>query len=208
MKTEDYIEKIDGAERRFFKSTLEMRAEDGKEYFEGTAAVIGDIADLGWFTEEILPGAFDEVMNDDVRALFNHDADQVLGRTKSKTLVLTADSTGLHYRALYNEKDPDHVRAMEKVKRGDVAESSFSFDVKNDKWSTRNGKDHRQIEKFKALYDVAPVTYPAYPKTTVAARSMEKAKKPAEPVDDYKKDLAEMDQDFMRLDLKTNNNKK
>lgn len=199
MKTDDYIEKIDGAERRHFTHNVEVRAEGEAEYFEGLAANIGDIADLGWFTEEIMPGAFDDVLGDDVRGLFNHDPDLILGRTASKTMTLSVDDKGLRYRILYNPADPDHVRVMQKVKRGDVSQSSFSFDVKDAKWSTRNGKDHRQIAKFQALYDVAPVTYPAYENTTVAARSLEKVKQVA---GNNTKDLADMDLDFMRRDLK------
>lgn len=199
MKTDDYIEKIDGAERRHFSHKVESRAEGEAEYFEGSAANIGEVADLGWFTEEIMPGAFDEVLSDDVRGLFNHDPDQILGRTVSKTMVLSVENNALRYRILYNPNDPDHVRVMQKVKRGDVSQSSFSFDVKDAKWSTKNGKDHRQIYKFQKLYDVAPVTYPAYENTTVAARSLEKVKQSS---GDNIKDLAEMDLDFMRRDLK------
>jgi len=195
----DYIEKIDGVERRYVTGKVELRAEGDKQYFTGYSAKFGEIADLGWFTEEIMPGAFDDVMNDDVRALFNHEVEYVLGRRSAGTLDLTVDDIGQRYDALYNPNDPDHVRVMEKVKRGDVNESSFAFDVKDAKWSTRNGKDHRQIMKFSRQYDVAPVTYPAYPNTTVAARSLEKAK---ESTGDYKKDLAEMDLDSMRRDLK------
>lgn len=198
MKIKDYIEGIENAERRIRFGKVELRKEGDAEYFDGYAAIFGEVADLGWFTEEIMPGAFDDVMGDDVRALFNHKPDYILGRKSSGTLVITVDNVGARYAALYNPNDPDHVRVMEKVKRGDVSQSSFAFDVKDDKWSTRNGKEHRQIFKFSRWYDVAPVTYPAYASTTVAARSLEKVKK----LDDYKKDLAEMDLIFMRRDLK------
>lgn len=196
MQTKDYIENIDGAERRFFTSTMEVREEGEAKYFEGDGVVFGDIADLGWFTEEIAPGAFDEVMSDDVRGLFNHDANVLLGRNKSGTMQLLVDSRSARYKILYNDKDPDHVRVMEKVKRGDVSQSSFAFSVKDDKWETRNGKDHRTVLKIKRWYDVSPVTYPAYPNTSVAQRSFKAIEKP-----DNKKDLAEMDIDAMKLDL-------
>ncbi len=193
----DYIEKIEGSERRFAAKNLEYRKDGEEEFFEGYAAVFGDVADLGWFTETIQPGAFDEVLKDDVRGLFNHDDDQLLGRTKSGTMTLSVDPVGLKYRIKYNPEDPDHVRVMQKVKRGDIAESSFAFLIKDDKWETKNGKDHRTITRFKRLIDVAPVTYPAYPNTSVAARSKESIEKP-----DHKKDLAEMDLDTMKRDLK------
>lgn len=190
----DYIEKIEGAERRVIPLSVECRAEGEAEYFVGYGATFGEVADMGWMTEEIDPGAFSEVMNDDVRGLFNHDDDQVLGRTKSGTMTWTVDSVGAKYSILYNPNDPDHVRVMEKVKRGDVSQSSFSFSVKDDTWETRNGKDHRKVLKLKRLYDFAPVTYPAYENTTVAKRSFDSRP-------DNTKDLAEMDLDAMKLDL-------
>jgi HK97 family phage prohead protease len=176
MKDKDYIENIEGAERRFLSTTLEVREEGEAKYFEGAAVTFGAVADLGWFTEEIAPGAFDEVMNDDVRGLFNHDPDVLLGRNKSGTMQLIVDGKEARYRILYNPADPDHVRVMEKVKRGDVSQSSFAFTVKDDKWETRNGKEHRTVLKVKRWYDVSPVTYPAYASTSVAARSMEAVK--------------------------------
>lgn len=199
MKNEDYIDKIDGAERRHFTGKVELRAEGDDQFFEGYAATFNDKTDLGWFVEEIMPGFFDDVLSDDVRGLFNHDPDQILGRTVSKTLTLRVDSKGLFYSIRYNPNDPDHVRVMEKIKRGDISQSSFSFDVKEAKWSTTQGKDHRQLIKAETLYDVSPVTYPAYENTTVAARSLDKVK---QSTTDNKKDLAEMDLDFMRRDLK------
>jgi len=128
-------------------------------------------------------------MNDDVRGLFNHGEDVVLGRNKSGTMVLTVDNNDVKYKIKYNPNDPDHVRVMEKVKRGDISQSSFAFTVKDDKWETRNGKDHRTVLKIKKWYDVSPVTYPAYANTSVAARSLDKVKK--ENID-HKKDLAEL----------------
>lgn len=193
---EDYIKNIDGVERRFFPTVLELREEGEAKYFEGAGVTFGAVADLGWFTEEISPGAFDEVMQDDVRGLFNHDPNVILGRNKSGTMQLTVDGKEARYKILYNPNDPDHVRVMEKVKRGDISQSSFAFSVKDDKWETRNGKDHRTVTKIKRWYDVSPVTYPAYQNTSVAARSMQ-TQKP-----DNKKDLAEMDLDAMKLDLK------
>lgn len=196
MQNKDYIENIDGAERRFQVAAMEFREEGEDKYFDGAGVTFGAIADLGWFTEEIAPGAFDEVMDDDVRGLFNHDPNVILGRSKAGTMQLTVDAKEARYRIRYNPNDPDHVRVMEKVKRGDVSQSSFAFSVKDDKWETRNGKDHRTVTKLKRWYDVSPVTYPAYQNTSVAQRSMQSIKA------DHKKDLAEMDIDAMKLDLK------
>lgn len=191
----DYIQNIDGAERRMVSEGLEMRAEGDQQYFEGYAFVYGAIADLGDFTEEIQRGAADSVLTDDVRGLFNHDPNIVLGRSTSKTMSLSADDKGLKYTIRYNPNDPDHVKIMEKVKRGDISQSSFAFRTDTDKWETRNGKDHRTITKFKRLIDVSPVTYPAYNEATVAHRSLDKIK------NDYKKDLAEMGVALMKQEL-------
>lgn len=191
----DYIEKIEDAERRMLIEPVELREEGEQKYFEGYGFKFGAVADMGWFTEEIAQGAADEVMNDDVRGLFNHEPDILLGRTKSGTMTIEVDSIGLKYRIKYNPNDPDHVRVMEKVKRGDVSQSSFAFKIKDDKWEKRNSKDHRTILRFQRLIDVSPVTYAAYPQATVSARSLSK-------LDDYKKDLAEMELETMKRDLK------
>lgn len=190
----DYIKDIDDAERRMISETVELREEGEEKYFEGYAFKFGVIADLGSFTEEIAPGAADEVMNDDVRGLFNHEPNIVLGRTKAGTMTMEVDSIGMKYRIRYNSKDPDHVSVYEKVKRGDVSQSSFAFRVKDDKWEVRNGKDHRTLLKFKRLIDLSPVTYAAYPDATVAARSLSNIK-------NNQKDLAEMDLQIMKQEL-------
>lgn len=196
MQTKDYIENIDGSERRTVTEVVEFREEGEDKYFEGHAFVYGAVADLGGFTEEIARGAADSVLNDDVRGLLNHSPDMVLGRNKSGTMQLVSDEKGLRYKIKYNPNDPDHVRAMEKVKRGDISQSSFAFTTKDDKWEVRNGKDHRTVTKLKRLIDVSMVTYPAYNNTSVAARSLGKIN------DDHKKDLAEMELEIMRRDLK------
>lgn len=178
----DYIKQIDGAERRYFTNTLEFRQDGEVEYFEGYAAKFDSPTDLGWATEVIRQGAFDAVLSDDVRGLFNHEPNILLGRTVSKTMEVYTDAVGLRYKITYNPKDPDHVRVMEKVKRGDVSQSSFAFSIDQEIWDDQDGKNHRQIIKVKRLYDVSPVTYPAYTDTTVAARSFEAVSKEVKPI--------------------------
>jgi len=190
----DYIQNIDEAERRMISEPVEVREEGDEKFIEGYAFVFGATADLGGFTEEIAVGAADGVMNDDVRGLLNHEPNIVLGRTKSGTMQLSLDARGLKYRIKYNPNDPDHVSAREKIMRGDISQSSFAFRIKDDKWEVRNGKDHRTIIKLQRLIDVSPVTYPAYPDATVAARSLSK-------ITNNKKDLAEMDLQIMRQEL-------
>jgi uncharacterized protein len=190
----DYIKNIDGAERRMITEVVELREDGEQRFMEGYAFKFGAIADLGSFTEEIAVGAADEVMNDDVRGLFNHDANIVLGRNKAGTMTLNVDAVGMRYVIKHNPKDPDHISVGEKIKRGDVTQSSFAFRVKDDKWETRNGKDHRTIIKFSRLIDVSPVTYAAYNDATVALRSLST-------ITNNKKDLAEMDQQIMKQEL-------
>lgn len=195
-KPHDYIKDIAGAERRFFESPIEVRKDGEQEFFEGTAVRFGSVTDLGWYSEEIERGAFDEVLNDDVRGLFNHDPDVVLGRSKSGTMKLSVDERGVHYKIQYNPNDPDHVRVMEKVKRGDVSQSSYAFSIKDMIWEKRGDKDHRKITKLKRWYDVAPVTYPANTDTEVAARSLESIRSESKNTDQ-----AKSDHDLMKMDL-------
>jgi HK97 family phage prohead protease len=187
MEAEDYIKNIEGAERRFFMApvTVEIRAEgdaDKPAIIEGYAAMYNQRADLGWYEEEILPGAFDDVLMNDVRCLYNHNANFVLARSNQGkgTLSLSLDSTGLKYRY----ETPNRSYALDladAIEKGDVSQSSFAFRVKETIWIERTDeKELRQIKKFEQLIDVSPVTYPAYPDTTVAKRSLEAEKPPVE----------------------------
>jgi len=161
---------------------IENRAGGEGHTLSGYAAVFNrSSVDLGWFTEEIAPGAFTEALQqDDVRALVDHDSSRILGRTKSGTLRLSEDDVGLRM-----EVDlPDTTAGRdinESVKRGDVSGASFGFRVKDADWETKDGKDHRTLRSVE-LFDVGPVTFPAYPDTAVAVRSCEQWKKEREPV--------------------------
>lgn len=193
----DYISGIQGAERRFFAPDIEARAEGEEEVIKGTAAVVGSTTDLGWFEERIEAGAFDEVLNDDVRALFNHDPNFVLARSVNGkgTLKLSLDKKG---NLRYSYKTPNRSFAkdlQDAIRSGDISQSSFAFSIKEEKWefaSKENGreKDLRTITKFERLYDVSPVTYPAYQDTSVAARSKESLSKESDQWE-KDKDLAE-----------------
>jgi len=173
---EDYITKIKDAERRFFAPQLELRAaEEGKESrtIRGYAALFNsDSESFGSWIERIAPGAFDEVLDDDTVALFNHDPNLILARNK-KTLKMGVDSKGLWY-----EFEAPRTTAgndlLENVRVENVKSSSFAFQTKEVKWTfseDRNQPDIRTIVKLERLLDVSPVTYPAYPDTTVATRS-------------------------------------
>ena len=118
--------------------------------------------DLGGFREIIAPGAFDDVLENDVRALINHDGNLILARTTSGTLALSTDEKGLRYEFEIPESSYGKDLAVS-MKRGDITQSSFAFTVADDSWETRDGMDVRTINKVKRLFDVSPVTYPAYP---------------------------------------------
>lgn len=180
-KKEDYIKAIEGAERRFFESpvTIEKRAEGDDTLSEivGYAFKFNKVTNIGgWFREEILPGAADDVLNDDIRCLFNHNPNLILARSVQGkgTLSLSVDNIGLKYS--YVTPDRSYAKDLEDaIDSGDVNQSSFSFKSKEVIWVSGgdNEPDLRQIKKFEILYDVSPVTYPAYQDTTVAKRSHE-----------------------------------
>ncbi|MCE7997049.1 MAG: HK97 family phage prohead protease [Roseivirga sp.] len=176
----DYIEKIEGAERRFFLApvTVELRAddEDKPAVIEGYAGLFNKRTDMGWYEEEILPGFFDDVLDDDVRCLFNHNPNYILARSvKGKgTLTLTIDKKGLKYR--YETPDRSYAKDLaDAIDKGDVSQSSFAFRASETVWIERGEgeKDLRQLKKAERLYDVSPVTYAAYNDTTVAKRSFD-----------------------------------
>ena len=130
---------------------------------------------LGGFREVIAPGAFDSVINDDVRALFNHDHNFVLGRTKSGTLSLAVDEKGLRYEITPPDTQTVKDLLIEPLRRNDIDQSSFAFSVARggEEWDEdEDGVIVRTITKFSRLYDVSPVTFPAYPDAGAAVRSL------------------------------------
>jgi len=167
--------------------------EDGKGKFEGYAAVFNKWSeDLGGFRERIKTGAFRNALkNSDVRALFNHDRNYVLGRSTSGTLKLKEDNKGL----FISNNPPDTQWArdlMVSVNRGDITQMSFGFTVSEDEWKEdKEGRVSRTIHGIDRLYDVSIVTEPAYPDTTVALRSLEKVKAKLEEKDKPKFQVVE-----------------
>jgi len=170
-------------ERRFteHKVSVESRDADGPPLIVGYGAVFNSISeDLGGFREMIAPGAFDSVLEDDVRALFNHDNNYVLGRTRSGTLKLSVDDIGLRYEAIPPATQIIQEMVVAPMKRGDIDQSSFGFIVAKDDWNENlAGEVTRTIMKVERLFDVSPVTFPAYPDTNVAMRKFEAMSKDA-----------------------------
>ena len=122
------------------------------------------------FRERVVKGAFEEtIQNDDIRALFNHDPNYVLGRNKAGTLTLEEDDKGLRVRI--NPPDTQWAKdLLVSIKRGDITQMSFGFTVILDRWNYEDNTDVRELLKVK-LYDVSPVTFPAYTQTECGIRS-------------------------------------
>lgn len=153
---------------------FQTRAEDGELYIEGYFAVFGS---RYWLWDEayetIERGAFEGQTTQDVRALVNHDSTLVLGRTTSGTLELREDERGLWGRITINQADQDAMNLYERVKRGDVSQCSFGFDIiEQDVEYREEGPTVWHIRKVK-LYEVSVVTFPAYEDTGVEARKRE-----------------------------------
>jgi len=178
----------EGMERRQF-APIELRIEDGDKgkRLVGYAAVFNSLTDIFWFREQIAAGCFtDTIKEDDIRGLFNHDPNLILGRNRAKTLSLKEDSKGLRFEI--DVPDTQVGRdTLTSVQRGDVSGCSFAFKTLADAWDYSD-EEHpvRTLQKVR-LFDVGPVTYPAYPDTSVAARSLEAAKKATKPAENREK---------------------
>lgn len=166
-------------ERRTFTGTVHTRA-DGEgmpKEIGGIAAVVNSATDLGYFEEVILPGAFDYALNKeyDIRCLFNHEAELILGRTKADTCKVFVNADGnLEYTWVPDYENPTHMSVVRSIMRGDITQSSFAFTIKEQTWSesTKYGTmGKRTIKVIDELFDVSPVTYPAYEETEADARS-------------------------------------
>ena len=161
-------------EVRNFELT-EIRADGDKPIVQGHAAVFGVKShDMG-FREIIAPGAFSDAIlsGSDVRFLLNHSG-LPIARTRSGTLHLTEDEKGLAFRAELDPTDPDVQRLLPKVRRGDLSEMSFAFGIrdrtKDERWHRDGSEMVRTLLKV-TLYEISSVGFPAYPATSINARS-------------------------------------
>lgn len=156
-------------ERRNFSSKLEVRQDGDTARITGYAAKFNkDSEMLGWFIERIAPGCFSRTIEQaDVRALFNHDPNIVLGRNKAGTLALAEDSVGLQYDIDADMENSEVRNKVRCIARGDVTQSSFGFEVVKDEWDYSDPDRIVRTLKEVKLYDVSPVTYPAYLDTEV-----------------------------------------
>lgn len=185
----------------------ERAAGDGKtSVLVGHAAVFNQLSEnLGGFREQVAPGAFSETIKvHDIRALFNHNPDYILGRNVSGTLRMQEDNTGL----LIEIDVPDTQVGrdlMVSVQRGDVSQMSFGFSVMPDgsAWSEDAAGNTIRTLRNVRLFDVSPVVYPAYPQTDIAVRSLndwrlQKDQVQPRPAEDIARELRHM---RMQLDL-------
>lgn len=175
------------SERRYSRAPAPQISRNdnanGPTRIEGYAAVFyreGEPATEYWLwddiVERILPSAFDRALAEqqDVRALFNHDPNQVLGRTAANTLALRVDETGLSYTIV--PPDTNYGRdCLTNLARGDVTGSSFSFEPLEIAWREIELPDRGKVIVRELLsvrlYDVGPVTFPAYEGTSAGVRS-------------------------------------
>ncbi|MBP7899205.1 MAG: HK97 family phage prohead protease [Candidatus Syntrophosphaera sp.] len=160
---------------RSLETELKTRAEqEGEMIIEGYFAVFNKQTEL-WkgAYEEIDPEAFNNTLGNDIRALINHDTGLVLGRNKSGTLNLKVDSYGLWGSIKINEKDTDAINLYERVKRGDVDQCSFGFNILSEETDWRDDGTVKWKIKEVDLHEVSVCTFPAYEDTGVQARHKE-----------------------------------
>lgn len=173
---------IDRIERREVKHFTRMapidvcktRDDNNEPIIEGYFAVFNSVYEL-WdgATESIAPGAFDNTISGDIRALINHDTTLVIGRTTAGTLELKVDSRGLWGRIKINPNDQDALNIHARVERGDVSGCSFGFFIVSEETDYRaDGSIHWTITEVD-LFEVSCCTFPAYEETSISARANE-----------------------------------
>lgn len=163
-------------EKRIFNlSRMEKReTNDGKIFLEGYFARFNEPYKVceGW-VETIAAGAFARYLatEGEVKALWNHNHDIVLGSRAAGTLELTETSEGLYGSIEINKADTDALNAYARIQRGDVTGCSFGFDCLSDSFYDEDGTYRTVIREVNPLYEVSPCTFPAYESTSVEARA-------------------------------------
>ena len=194
-------------EKRTFTGTVIARAdgENMPKEIGGIAAVINSVTDLGYFEEVINAGAFDYALSKeyDIRCLFNHEAELILGRTKADTCKVFVNAEGnLEYTWVPDYENPTHMSVVRSIMRGDITQSSFAFTIKEQTWTTSEkygNMGKRVITIIEDLYDVSPVTYPAYADTEADARSIAAMRDEEQQIEEAKRSQASAD--VLRLAL-------
>lgn len=122
------------------------------------------------YSESIDRKAFDGQLTRDVRALIDHDTAKVLGRTAAGTLQLRVDDHGLYGEITVNPNDTEAMNCYERVKRGDVSQCSFGFNITEERCDSTENSTHWTIMGVE-LFEVSVCTFPAYEETSVSARA-------------------------------------
>ena len=153
-------------------SGLQTREAENDQMIIGGYFVVFNTWTKLWdgYFEQVSPKAFENIDLADIRALINHNDGLVLGRTKSNTLTLRVDDKGLYGEIKVNPNDQDAVNLYERVKRGDVDQCSFGFQITEEEWED-TAEGYRSTITGIKLYEVSVVTFPAYEDTNVSARS-------------------------------------
>jgi HK97 family phage prohead protease len=177
-------------EKRSYVGAVEHRADDGKRTLVGYAAKFERLAMIGsYFQEKIAPGAFTTALGGDVRALIDHDPGRVIGRTKSGTLRLSEDGTGLRVE-IDLPATTDGNDLWELVTRQDISGMSFGFKVLKETWDETGDIPVRTIHAVE-LFEVSAVAWPAYEDTTIGLRSLEAARAEGDDREDVDRRRAE-----------------
>lgn len=166
--------KVKQMETRQVATNFATRDEEGVKRISGYFAVFDDTYDMGQgYSESIARGAFSKTLDNDIRALINHDTSLVLGRNKANTLYLREDEKGLYGEVIVNENDQDAMNLYARVQRGDVDQCSIGFNIREESTEeTSDGKIHWTLNDID-LHEVSVCTFPAYKATSVSARSEE-----------------------------------
>lgn len=158
------------------KEAFKTREENGKRYIDGYFSVFNQPYEVcpGW-VEEIAPGAFSRTLREgkDVKVLWNHNSDIVLGSTQNRTASLREDEVGLFGSDEINEEDQDAKNGYARVARGDVRGCSFGFDIRAMEETWDDDGTYRTRITDVELYEVSPCTFPAYSQTSISARNKE-----------------------------------
>lgn len=201
--------KVEGQETRALP-VAEVRVSqdaEGRPVLEGYAVLWDSWSeDLGGFRERFLKGAFRRSIEEgDVRVLWQHNGEYVIGRTSAGTAELEEDDTGLRYRA--TPPDTQWAKDMlESIRRGDVDQNSFAFRARSggEEWLIKDGMHYRTVTDAE-LYEVGPQTFPAYPDTSVAVRALrewqDSQKVSSEEVEPSLDELRELRQELVRASL-------
>lgn len=160
---------------RTVATQFQTRDDGDAPHISGYFAVFNSTYEIApGMSESIAPGAFSRTLSEDIRALINHDTTLVLGRTKAHTLVLSEDERGLWGDVAINPNDGDAMNLYERVKRGDVDQCSFGFEIVREDTEVReDGSIHWTIREVR-LYEVSACTFPAYEATNISAREAQR----------------------------------